>query len=404
MTEVIMPKMGDGMEEGMLLEWTKGDGDAVRPGEVIGTIQTDKATLELEAPGAGTLTGLLIQPGDTVPVGKPIALILRAGETVPPDWGKSREAVALPASGPAAAAVEAALKAPGPKPAGRPKASPLARKMAQEHGIGLASVQGTGPGGRITERDVAARIEMGASAMAATAPVAAPGPTGQDVLVPLSRLRQIVAQRTSQAKQEIPHFYVTVEVDLERIVALRQEFAADDAGKVSVNDFVIKACALALQEMPDVNASFTGDGLLRYGAVHIGVAVALDEGLVVAVVKNAHAKTLRQIAAEARDLTTKAREGRLMPDEMSGSTFSVSNMGMMDVDSFAAIINQPNAAILAVGSARKRVVVNEAEELEVRTMMKITGSFDHRAVDGATGARFVNLVKAHLQNPTRLLA
>lgn len=407
MTEVIMPKMGDGMEEGTLLEWLKKEGDSVKAGEVIGTIQTDKATLELESPGAGTLTGVLIGAGETVPVGRPIAALLGSGEKLPADWGKEARAKAPVAAvaasnlgageSPADAIETVAASAPAFPAAGngsRIKASPLAKKVAQERGIDLAGLRGSGPGGRIVEKDVLAAKPVLVSA----------APQAGDQTIQLNRLRQITAEKTTQAKQQAPHFYVTLEVDVERIAQLREMFAAEESGKVSINDFVLKACAMALRDMPEVNATFTSPTTLtELGAVNVGIAVAIDEGLTVAVMKNVDRLGLREIAGQSRDLVEKARTNRLSLDELSGSTFSVSNMGMLDVDNFIAIINQPNAGILAISSARKKVVVGEDDELEIRLRMNITGSFDHRVVDGAIGARFMNAVRGYLENPTRLL-
>jgi pyruvate dehydrogenase E2 component (dihydrolipoamide acetyltransferase) len=405
MTEVIMPKMGDGMEEGTLLEWLKKDGETVRSGEVIGTIQTDKATLELEAPGSGRLAGILIAPGETVPVGKPIALLLKDGESVPSEWGGAA------ASSPAATAVVeapkvetavAAIAAPATtNGSDRIKASPLARRIAADRGIDLAGVTGTGPGGRIVERDLENVVASKPKVAVAPALVA----SAEDQVVKVNRIRQITAQRTQHSKQTVPHFYVTVEVDLEHIQALRDQFAAEESGKVSVNDFIVKSVALALRDMPQVNASYQEDGsLLIYGGVNIGMAVALEDGLTVPVIKNADALTLRQIGARARELAGLARENRLPLDDLSGSTFSISNMGMLDVENFAAIINEPNSGIIAVGTARRTLVVNDEDEVEVRLRMKMTGSFDHRVVDGAVGANFMNAVRGYLENPTRLLS
>ena len=400
MTEVIMPKMGDGMEEGTLLEWLKKDGDQVKSGEVIGSIQTDKATLELESPGAGTLTGLLVQAGQTVPVGVPIAAILKSGESLPANWGKGNgkpaaKPVELAHSPEPAKPVAAAVSTDG----GRVKASPLAKRLAREAGVDLAAVGGSGPGGRIVAEDVRS-VSVRTPAVPAVQPIAA---TAQDKKVPLNNLRRIVAQRTAESKATAPHFYVTVEVDVEKIEALRSFFKEEESGKVSVNDFVVKASAMSLQQMPEVNASFQGDHVLQYGAVHVGIAAAVDEGLLVPVIKNAHLMSLRQIADASRALVEKARAGKLHPDEMSGSTFSISNMGMLDVDNFAAIINQPNAAIVAISTAKRRVVPVSDEEVEIRMTMNVTGSFDHRVVDGALGARFMNVLRDYLQNPTRLL-
>lgn len=407
MTEVIMPKMGDGMEEGTLLEWLKKDGEEVKSGEVIGTIQTDKATLELESPGKGVLTGILLKPGETVPVGQAIAAILKAGEALPAGWGSGKASkavteVASPAGAsetvPAASAVEHEPKET--KSSGRIKASPLAKKVAAETGVDLAMIEGSGPGGRIVEKDVRDAIGSQGTKM----PNLPPAASAADVKIPLSRLRGIIAQRTAQSKQQVPHFYVTVEVDLDRIMMIREAFKEEDAGKISVNDFVVRAAAMALQEMPIVNSTYLGDHILQSGSVHVGIAAAVDDGLLVPVIKNCEQLTLRQISDASRDLVTKARDGKLHPDEMSGSTFSISNMGMLDVDNFAAIINQPNAAIVAISTARKRPFVTEDDELEIRWQMNMTGSFDHRVVDGAIGAQFMNTMRALLENPTRLLS
>ena len=409
MTEVIMPKMGDGMEEGTLLEWLKKDGESVKPGEVIGTIQTDKATLELESPGRGKLTGFLIQAGDTVPVGRPIAAILKDGESLPANWG-SGEASAPAAEEPVAATEAPAASAATPAAATsssneRIKASPLARRVAADAGVDLNAVTGSGPGGRIVHKDVVAAIGQQGSSLPKAAPKSAPVvASAEDVKVPLNFLRKIIAERTHQSKMEAPHFYVTVEVDMEKIYALREALKEEEAGNISVNDFVVRACALALREMPQVNSTYQGDYLLQLGNVNIGIAAAVDDGLLVPVIHHADQLTLRQIAAASKDLVTKARAGKLSPNEMSGSTFSISNMGMLDVDNFGAIINGPNAAILAISSARKRVVVTESDEVEVRWRMNMTASFDHRVVDGAVGAQFINIVRAYLESPMRLLS
>jgi len=380
-------------------------------GEVIGNIQTDKATLELESPGTGTLTGFLIEPGATVPVGKPIAAILKDGESLPAGWG-SGSAAAAPAAQASAAAAETVAAPVSDAPAAlasltsdssRLKASPLARKIAASAGVDLGSVQGSGPGGRIVEKDVRAAIGTQGTKMPAptfTAPIASQG----DTQVKLNRLRQITAKRTTESKQQVPHFYVTVEVDVEKIEQLRDMFKAEESGKVSVNDFIIKATALALREMPVVNSTYAGDHLLQHGDVNVGMAIALEDGLTVAVIHHADQLTLRQIGAASRDLAKKAHDNKLTPDELSNSTFSISNMGMLDVDAFGAIINTPNAGIIAVGTARRRVVPVGDDEVEIRRMMNLTGSFDHRVVDGAVGARFMNVVRSLLESPTKLLS
>jgi pyruvate dehydrogenase E2 component (dihydrolipoamide acetyltransferase) len=408
MTEVIMPKMGDGMEEGTLLEWLKKDGDEVKTGDIIGTIQTDKATLELEAPGRGKLTGFLIEPGATVPVGVPIAAILKSGEDLPANWGsgEAKAAPAAPAEEKVAAAAETAAPVAAAEPAqskGRIKASPLAKRIAAETGVDLTNVTGTGPNGRIVEKDVRAAIDQQGTKVA-TPSIGSTIASAEDVKVPLNHLRGIIAERTQHSKQTVPHFYVTLEVDIEKITAIREMFKLEEGGKVSINDFVIRACVLALQDMPVVNSTFKGDHLLQFGNVNIGVAAAIDDGLLVPVIHGAQNMTLRQLGEESKRLVSKAREGKLTPNEMQGSTFSISNMGMLNVEVFSAIINEPNAAIIAISSAAKKVVVGEDDELEIRWKMNITGSFDHRVVDGAVGAQFMNAVRNYLENPTRLLS
>jgi pyruvate dehydrogenase E2 component (dihydrolipoamide acetyltransferase) len=403
MVEVIMPKMGDGMEEGTLVEWLVKDGEKVKSGQVIGNIQTDKAVLELEAPSSGFFGGILLAAGGTVPVGIPIAAILKEGESVPAGWGSgkpvaSEASVATEVVEPAKELVAASVSAPSDA---RIKASPLAKKIAAELGVDLSGVTGTGPDGRIVQKDV---VEAKPVAVAAKAPTFAPvTSTAEDTVINLNKIRQITAKRTLESKTQVPHFYVTVEVDVEKILSFRAMFEEEGSGKVSINDFVVKASALALRDMPAVNAVFQGDKLLQYGGVHIGIAVALPDGLTVPVVKDADQKSLRQISAEVKDLARGAKENKLGLDKLTGSTFSISNMGMLDVDNFIAIINQPNAAILAIASVRKKVTVNEEDEIEVRSKMNITCSFDHRVLDGAIGANFINAVKTYLENPSRLL-
>ena len=419
-----MPKMGDGMEEGTLLEWLKKEGDAVKSGETIANIQTDKATLEMEAPGSGTLAGIMVEAGATVPVGKAMAAILGAGERLPDGWGNGVANAALPKE----AQPETKAEAPQEKKAApsemaqstqtakaevepvqangaRVKASPLAKKIAMGLGIDLRTVKGSGPGGRIVEKDVRAVSQTSTKGIEGTQRESkAQTPAAGDQEVSLNKLRQITAQRTAQSKREAPHFYVTLEVDVERILELRKMFEQDGIDKPSVNDFVVRACALALREMPVVNSVYQGEKLLQLGAVNIGMAVALDDGLTLPVIHNADQLSLSQISSVSKELAEKARANKLSPEELSGSTFSISNMGMLNVDVFAAILNPPNAGILAVGTARKRAVVDEdSGEIVARTRMNITGSFDHRVVDGAVGAKFMNVVREFLEGPTRLL-
>lgn len=436
MTEVIMPKMGDAMEEGTLVEWLKKEGEKVKSGEVIGTIQTDKATLELESPGSGILSGMLIHGGETVPVGKPIAAVLKEGEALPQGWGNGKAAAAQgngekqpsgqapapeakqPTSGGSTegtqiqsipqpqprtetAAAPPAPQAASTKESERIKASPLAKRIAAERGIDLTSLQGSGPGGRIVEKDVIAAKPQDARQKTQDIPAVQAG--AEDQTLPLNKLRQITAERTTHAKQNVPHFYVTLVVNVEPLMRLREQFETE-GGKVSINDFVMRACVLALLDFPAVNSTYQGQTALQFGSVHLGMAVAIESGLTVPVIKNAETMTLRQLSARAKELAGKARENRLHPDELSGSTFTISNMGMLQVDEFIAIINEPNAAILAVSSVKKQVVATEDDEIEIQRTMSISGSFDHRVVDGAIGAKFMNIVRDYLEHPTRLLS
>lgn len=402
MVKVIMPKMGDAMESGTLVQWLKKEGESVTSGEPIANIETDKAVVELPAPGTGILSGILIQEGDTVPVGTPIAIILGEGESLPAEWGKER--VPVPSG------VQAGEPRPEPVPSApaqasvstrRVSASPLARKRAEEAGISLESIQGTGPGGRIVERDVLRAIEK-ASAPAPAEPLRAVALSEE--LRTLNTLRRLTAERTSLSKREIPHWYVTVDVDAEKLVRLREQMNEENPDhRLSLNDFIIKACALALQKMPGVNSSYENGKQRLHGAINIGVAVAVPDGLTLPVIKNCESKTLRQISQEARDLTERARQNKLLPDELTGSTFAISNMGMYEVEHFSAIINPPNAGIVAVASVRKEPVVREGDQIGVGYRMKLTGSFDHRLIDGVVGAEFMGTLRKYLESPTLLL-
>ncbi|GIV11367.1 MAG: dihydrolipoamide acetyltransferase component of pyruvate dehydrogenase complex [Fimbriimonadales bacterium] len=416
MHTIIMPKMGDAMEEGTLVRWLKQEGDSVREGEPIAEIATDKATIEIEAPGAGVLKGIRVQEGAVVPVNTPLAYILQEGESLPSATdGKPAEP-----SAPAAAVASAPTPAPTatPTPAPTPSngetrilASPLARKIAAEHGIDLAQVKGTGPKGRIVERDVLAFIEShkAAAPAAASAPVAAPTPApapiaAQERVESLNRLRQITAQRTTEAHQTIPHFYLTMEIDMENALALRQQLnQMDETLRVSVNDLIVKACAVALEKHPVINARYHDGQLVHPNGIHIGVAVASEQGLLVAVLKHCEGKSLRRIAQESQALIQKARDGKLLPDEMTGNTFTVSNLGMFGIEQFTAIINPPASAILAVGATKRVPVVDEDGSITPRARMKVTMSCDHRVIDGAVGAQFLQTLKQLLENPLLML-
>lgn len=422
MVEVTMPKMGDAMEEGTLVEWLKKEGEKVVEGEPIASIQTDKATVEMESPGAGTLGGFLIQEGDTLPVGEPIALVLGEGESVPEGWGSGKARGSAPSAAPAREAAQkreeqgggaqtaTAVVEAADSDGDRVLASPLARKLARQKGVDLRGLRGSGPGGRIIEKDVLAAAE-GAPAKASAKP--APTPSARPAAleareVPLTTLQRITAERTAESKQTIPHYYVTVDCDVEELQRLRawmNEENPDD--KLSLNDFIVKACAMALVEQPHINASYQNGKRHEYGEVNIGVLTAVEDGLTLPVVKNCESKPLRALAIEVKELVQKARDNRLTPNELTGATFVVSNMGMYDVDSFAAVINQPNGAVVAVGTAKRVPVVFEEDGEEFiapRWRMKMTGSFDHRVIDGAVGAEFLRAVRKYLESPTLLLS
>lgn len=403
MHTIIMPKMGDAMEEGTLVRWLKQEGDVVKEGEPIAEIATDKATIEIEAPGSGILKGIRVAEGAVVPINTPLAYIVAEGESVPGDQAAPAPPPAAAKEAPAPATSPAAVSQPVSTDGDRVKASPLARKIAREHGIDLRLIQGTGPQGRIVERDVLAYLEAQKAVPTpppAPAPTPAPAPAVAGRAEPLSRLRQITAQRTTEAKQTIPHFYLTMEIDMEEALALRAKLnQADESLKVSVNDMVVKACAVALEKFPMVNASFQNNQLVYPDGIHVGIAIAVDEGLLVGVVRHCEQKSLRRIAQEAQALVQKAREGKLMPDEMTGNTFTVSNLGMFGIDEFSAIINPPASAILAVGAVKKVPVVADDGSIVARSRMRVTLSCDHRVFDGATGARFLQELKRVLENP-----
>lgn len=415
MQTIIMPKMGDAMEEGTLVRWLKHEGDTVQEGEPIAEIATDKATVEIEAPSSGVLRGIRVAENAVVPVNTPLAYILQEGESLPAEGdGKASGAVqptaAAPQPAPAPTAVAAAPQ-PAPAPTNgeeRILASPLARKIAAEHGIDLRQVQGTGPKGRIVERDVLAYIESRkATAVPAAAPAPMPVPAPAVAAAPaegraetLTRLRQITAQRTTEAHQTIPHFYLTMEIDMEEAIALRQRLnQLDENLRVSVNDLIVKACAVAIEQHPIVNATYQNGQLVHPSGIHIGIAVAVEQGLLVAVLRHCEGKSLRRIAQESQTLIQKAREGKLMPDEMMGNTFTVSNLGMFGIEQFTAIINPPASAILAVGATKRVPVVQEDGTIVARQRMKVTLSCDHRVLDGAVGAQFLQTLKQVLENP-----
>lgn len=420
MATVQMPQMGFDMQEGKLVRWLKKVGDRIERNEPIAEIETDKAVMEIEAFDGGVITELLVEEGATVPVGEAIAVIDTGdGEGRVPDAVRDAADETPPGAAPAqaeastaeTAAPEGDNAAPAPTadgpaaqvPGERIKASPLARRLAREMGVNLRQLKGTGPGGRIVRADV----EAAAAAAPAPAPLAAvpatDAPAG-DRQVPLSRMRQIIAQRMVASKQQAPHFYVSMTVDMGEAMAFRRQFneTAGDEKRASINDLVVKACALALTEFPNINASFGDDVIYYHDGVDISIAVAVEGGLITPIIRDAHTKFLGDIGAEARQLAEAARAGRLRPDQYQGGTFTVSNLGMYGVDDFIAIINPPQAAILAVGAIVETPTVRDGEVV-VRPLMRMTLSADHRVTDGAEAAQFLQHVKAVLEQPLRLL-
>jgi pyruvate dehydrogenase E2 component (dihydrolipoamide acetyltransferase) len=436
-TKVVMPKLSEAMETGKLLRWLKPEGDRVSGGDIIAEIETDKADIELEAFGSGVLRKLLVTPGTAVPVGGLIAVIAEPDEDIgavagggaaaaparterpAPAAAATRDAPAprpstaapapSPAPVPAAAAPAAAAPVAAILPAGRLRVSPLARKLAQRSGIDLGHLTGTGPGGRIIQRDIEAHLAARPAtataaprpAMAAVAAAPRPGPETEDVA--LSPIRSAIARQMVQSKAPVPHFYITTEIAMERAVALREELQAlPGAPKVTFTDVVVRAVAVTLRKHPGVNASFHGDAIRRHAAVHMGIAVAVEDGLITPVLRDCDRKSVFQIATESRDLVERTRARKLRQQELSGATFSVSNLGMFPVDEFVAIINPPEAAILAVGAIVDKPVVVDGQ-LAVGKRMRVTLSADHRVIDGAMGAQFLADLKATLEAPLSLL-
>jgi pyruvate dehydrogenase E2 component (dihydrolipoamide acetyltransferase) len=445
MPEVFMPRLSDTMTEGTVSVWSKAVGDRVDKGDILAEIETDKATMELEAYDAGVLEQILVQPGATVPIGEIIAIIGDGSGTSkrPVAAAPAAPAAPTPAEAPPASsngtAVAAATPTPAPAPTpaatsvpavvsapvssgGPVKASPLARAIARDAGLDLSTVKGSGPGGRIVRADVNEAVAAMGSGSPTTpapaaptfAPTAAPVSAGaDDVELPLNNVRKITARRLVESKQQVPHFYLTRVIDAEDLVEARARINAglsaiatqpdQPAVKISVNDLVVKAVAVALRAHPEMNVSFAGDKLIRHGRVHVGIAVSLDDGLIVPVLRDTDTLTVSQISTQTKELAGRARAGKLTPAEFTGGTFSVSNLGMFGVDEFAAVINPPEAAILAVGAAKEEAVARDGQVV-VRHTMRVTLSIDHRAVDGATGAKFLATLAALLENPLATLA
>ncbi|MES3630670.1 MAG: pyruvate dehydrogenase complex dihydrolipoamide acetyltransferase [Longimonas sp.] len=448
-----MPKLSDTMEEGVLSAWLVDEGDAVSAGDIIAQVETDKATMDLEAFDEGVLLKKMIDEGDAVPIGELIAVLGDEDEDISDIVGgdaagngvadeatasgetESSEDAAPETADTASAAADAPSgdgslqdRTPEPVPAPtdasgeRVKASPLARRVAQEHTVDLSTVEGTGPNGRIVRRDVEAALAEQeatpepAEAADTSAPEPAPQPQpAESVKIdvgyetePISQMRKAISRRLAQSKFTAPHFYLTIDVDMARAAEVRAELnelaEAKDRSRISYNDLITKACALALSEHPYVNASYHADeGEIRlYDDVHVGIAVAIDEGLITPVIRNADQKGLTQIAEETRTLAGKARDRELQPEDYEGATFTTSNLGMFGIEEFTAILNPPNAAILAVGGIRDEPVVEEGEIVPGKRM-KVTLSCDHRVVDGAVGAQFLDTMRGYLEDPMTML-
>src|SRR6266849_4898393 len=421
-TKVHMEALSPTMEEGRLVKWTKHEGDPVKSGDTLAEVETDKAVIELVARADGQLIKVMVPEGTTVPVGNVVAWIGKPGEKV--DGAGSGEpgaaapkpapAAASPPPKPAAAPVPAS-SAPTPAPpvapadATRVKASPLAKRIAKDAGVDLKLVQGSGPGGRVIKRDV----ERAPAAQAATAPASASPRTADRAPrtgvpyedVPLTQIRKTIAKRLAASLGPVPHFFLTTEIDMERAAEAREALnkqLGEAGGKISFNDIIIKAVALALVQHRACNAWFQDDHIRYWNEVHIGMAVAIADGLITPVIRNADLKSLREIGAESRELAGRARNRRLKPEEYTGATFSVSNLGMFDIDQFTAVINPPEAGIVAVGTiAEKPVVV--AGLVSSRKRLRLTMSCDHRVIDGATGAAFLQTLKQMLENPLAML-
>ncbi len=390
-SRVVMPKLTDTMEEGVLLEWKKREGDPVQAGEVLAEIETDKAVMDLEAFASGILRKILVQNGETVESGKLLGVIGEADEditaalsdTVMPAASTSAKPAAVPATSPA--------PSPMRTEGSRIIASPRARALAAERGVDLSTVTGTGPGGRIVEEDVVKAQGPAASAM----------PSGIDQ--PLTQMRKAIARATVQSKAPVPHFYLTREIDMEAAEQFRRQFKKERQSHPSMTDLLIKAAALALRKHPELNVSYTGEAIRRYERVDIGVAVGLEDGLITPVIRDCGAKTLETISAESQVLIARAKQKQLQPQEYSGATFSISNLGMFGVDNFLAVLIPPQAASLAVGAVRDVPVV-VAGAVKAGRSMQVTLSCDHRAIDGVMGAEFLTELKRILEHPQELTA
>ena len=399
-TKVFMEALSPTMEEGRIASWVKQEGESVAQGDVLAEVETDKAIMELQARGEGILRKILVPAGGTTEVGGLVAVIaaadediagLVAGQQAPPAGAAARPAAA-PAA-PATAAPRPPPAAGAREPSGRVKASPLARRLASEKGLDLRGLDGSGPGGRIIKRDVLA---------APTAAAALQGKAGEWEDVIPTQLRKTIARRLVQSLGPVPHFFLTTEIDMERALDARETLNAIGDGKISVNDIVIKVVAMALRQHRECNAWWQDDHIRYFDDVHIAMAVAIEDGLITPVIRAAHAKSLRTIATESRALAERARARKLQPEEYTGGTFSLSNLGMLGIDEFTAVINPPEAGILAVGAVTEKPVVVDGA-VTVRRRMRVTMSCDHRVIDGAMGARFLQTVRRMLEQPLAIV-
>jgi len=416
-TQIDMPKLSDTMTTGTVAAWLKNEGDEVSSGDVIAEIETDKATMELEAFEDGVLLKQIVAPGQQVDVGAPIAVIGEAGESFEVSTPEpaaqetaSEEAPPAPAEIPAAE-VESTPEAPSPRSrdGDRIKVSPLARKLAEEKGIDLSTIKGSGPNGRIVKTDLEGASTS--SAAATHAPVYSGPGIAAEQEIPVSQMRSVIAQRLIESKNTVPHFYLEAEVNVGALLTLRKqlntelsELPPEQGGiKFTVNDFILKASAEALRRVPEMNRSWNVKSIRQHGSVHVAFGVAIDDGLLTPVIRDAHVKGLKVIAQEAKELIGKARGKKLKPDEMTGSTFTVTNLGMFGTSRFFGIINPPNAGILSVGATIARPIIDDAGNVTVGQMMSIGLSGDHRTIDGAVGARYLQALKAILETPALIL-
>ena len=410
---VTMPKLSDTMLEGTLVKWRKKAGDNVEVGDILAEVETDKATMEMESFDEGKLTELYVEEGGIIKVGDKIALILADGESA--DTAAAPTPAAATPDKPKATApagktpVAPAPRAAAPAATGRIKASPLARKIAVTRGVNLSTLTGTGPAGRIVKKDVESAPVGGGGVVASAAPAirAAHGIAGEEKSIALTGMRKTIAERLLASKTQIPHFYLSVSMDGGPLMALRKELNAmaekDGGQKLTVNDFILLATARAAAEVPKINAAYDGDAIIEYADINLAVAVAIEDGLITPVIKKANTLTLREISIAMKDLAAKARGKKLKPEEYQGGTITLSSLGGYGIDSFLAIINPPQSFILGVGAITKQPVVNEHDQIVVGHRLVISGSGDHRVIDGAVGAEYMNALRRYVEKPALLL-